>query len=264
MGRTGKDKYMLLAVDIGNTKIAVGVFKEERLLATWRLATSLDKTADEYAVLLLSLLSQKDLVISEISEAVLCSVVPPFTPTLEELCRHYFGISPLIVGAGVKTGVRICTDNPREVGADRVVNAVAAHRLYGGPVIVIDLGTATTLDVVSKEGDYLGGVIAPGMGIAVEALYKHTAQLPRVELTRPKRVIGKNTVACMQSGIIFGYVGLIEGLVARIRQELGENARVIATGGLAEVLAKETQEIEAVNPELTLVGLQIIHELNKH
>lgn len=255
---------MLLAVDIGNTKIALGIFKEDALIATWRLATSMDKTADEYAVLLLSLLSREGLANHDIDEAVLCSVVPPFTPVFEELCQRYFSTSPLIVGAGVKTGVRICTDNPREVGADRVVNAAAAHRLYGGPVIVIDLGTATTLDVVSKDGDYLGGVIAPGMAIAAEALYKHTAQLPRVELTRPKRVIGRNTVAAIQSGIIFGYIGLIEGLVARIRQELGEDARVIATGGLADVLARETPVIEAVNANLTLIGLHIIHESNKH
>lgn len=254
---------MLLAVDIGNTKIALGVFQGEKLIATWRLATSTDKTADEYAVLLLSLLGRENIATSGITKTVLCSVVPPFTPIFEELCQRYFDTPPLIVGAGVKTGVRICTDNPREVGTDRIVNTAGAHHLYGGPAIVIDLGTATTLDVVSKEGDYLGGAIAPGMAIAAEALYKHTAQLPRVELTRPKRAIGKNTVAAMQSGLVFGYIGLIEGLIARIRQELGENAQVIATGGLAAVLAKETPVIEIVNPDLTLVGLRIIYELNK-
>lgn len=254
---------MLLAIDIGNTKIAVGIFREERLVATWRLATMVDKTLDEYAILLLNLLERTSISSSQVRDAILCSVVPPLTPMFDELCRGYFDVSPLIVGSGIRTGVRICMDNPREVGADRVVNAAAAHRLYGGPVVVIDLGTATTLDIVSEEGDYLGGIIAPGMGIAAEALYKHTAQLPRVELTRPKRVIGKNTVAAMQSGIVFGYVGLIEGLVERIRLELGKTAKIVATGGLAETIARETPVIEIVNPNLTLDGLRFIYELNR-
>jgi type III pantothenate kinase len=222
-----------------------------------------DRTADEYAVVLIGLLAREDLAVAEINEAVICSVVPPLTPTFEELCQRYFKVKPLVVEAGVKTGVRICTDNPREVGADRVVNAAAAHRLYGGPVIVLDLGTATTLDAVSSEGDYLGGIIAPGMAIGAEALYRHTAQLPRVELVRPKRAIGKNTVAAIQSGVIFGYVGLVEGLVSRVRQELGAEARVVATGGLAEVIARETPVIDTVNPDLTLIGLRFIYELNK-
>lgn len=254
---------MLLAIDIGNTKIALGVFREEELLATWRLATDVAKTADEYAVLLLSLLGRESLPESQIKEAVLCSVVPPATSIFEELCQHYFGTIPLIVAAGVKTGVRISIDNPRELGTDRVVNAVAAHHLYGGPVIVIDFGTATSFDAVSAEGDYLGGVISPGMAIAAEALYKYTAQLPRVELVRPKRAIGRSTITAMQSGIIFGYVGLVEGVVARMRQELGGSARVVATGGLAETIARETPVVEVVNPHLTLIGLRLIHELNQ-
>jgi len=182
--------------------------------------------------------------------------------TFEELCQRYCRITPLVVGAGIKTGVRISLDNPREVGADRVVNAAAAHRLYGGPLIVIDLGTATTLDAVSEEGDYLGGAIAPGIGIAADALFERAAKLPRVELIRPKKAIGRNTVAAMQSGIIFGYVGLIEGIVARMKKELGGKVRVIATGGLAGIIAEETNVVDILDPDLTLVGLRLIHELN--
>jgi type III pantothenate kinase len=252
---------MLLAIDVGNTKIYLGVFERENLQATWRLATDTDKMADEYASLIFNLLSHIGVATSEIKEAILCSVVPPLVVTFQEMCRRYFNVSPLVVEAGIKTGMRIQMDNPREVGADRVANAVAARHLYGGPVIVVDLGTATTFDVVSKEGDYLGGAIAPGMGIAAEALYKHTAQLPQVELLPPKRVIGKNTIAAMQSGIVLGYVGLIESIVGRIRQELGEEARVVATGGLAE-FAQRIPVIEAINPDLTLVGLRLIHEMN--
>lgn len=254
---------MLLAIDIGNTKIALGVFVGEELRSTWRISTDRDKTAEEYAVLLFNLMSQEGLTKADIDGAVLCSVVPPLTPTIEQLCRRHFGVSPLLIEAGVKTGVRICTDNPREVGADRVVNAAAAHRLYTGPVIVIDFGTATTFDAVSKEGDYLGGAIAPGIGIAAEALYERTAQLPRVELIRPKQAIGKSTVTAMQSGIVFGYVGLIEGVVAHIRRELGKGVKVVATGTLAEIIAKETPVVEAVNPHLTLIGLRVIYEMNK-
>ena len=257
---------MLLAIDIGNTTMAIGVFDGEDITATWRLATDVHKLADEYAAILLDLMPHSGLSLSDIKQAVICSVVPPLVPTFDELCRRYFGLSPLIVaGSGVKTGVRIRMENPREVGADRVVNAVAGHRLYGGPLIVIDFGTATTFDVVSEEGDYLGGAIAPGMGIAAEGLFESTAKLPRVELVRPKHVIGKNTISAMQSGIVFGYVGLVEGVVARIKRELGGQARVIATGGFAELIAKETKAIELIAPDLTLIGLRIIHELNaKH
>ncbi len=253
---------MLLAVDIGNTNIDIGAFEGKELRATWRLATDVHKLADEYAVILLSLLPQQGLSPSDIKQAVICSVTPPLVPVFRELCQRYFRASPLVVEAGIKTGVNILMDNPREVGADRVVNAVAGHHLYGGPLIVIDLGTATTFDVVSERGDYLGGAIAPGIRVATEALFEHTAKLPRVELVRPKHVIGRDTVSAMQSGFIFGYVGLVEGLVARIQQELGKKTKVIATGGYAELLAKETKVIEIVDPTLTLTGLRIIHELN--
>ncbi|MFQ5826208.1 MAG: type III pantothenate kinase [Dehalococcoidia bacterium] len=253
---------MLLAIDIGNTKIALGVFQGEELRATWSIASGLHRLTDEYAAILLNLLPRQGIDISQIHHAVLCSVVPPLISTFEELCQRYLEISPLAVEAGVKTGVRVSTDNPREVGADRVVNSAAAYKLYGGPVIIIDLGTAMTFDVVSREGEYLGGAIAPGMEIASEALFMRTAKLPRVELERPKHAIGRNTVAAMQSGIIFGYIGLIENIVARLRQELGGKATTVATGGQADIFIRETKAIDIVNPHLTLIGLKLIYELN--
>ncbi len=254
---------MLLALDIGNTNIIAGVFQGEKLRATWRMATSVHRLVDEYAIILLGLLQNRDISAGEIKEVVMCSVVPPLTETFENLAKQYWGVSPLVVEAGVKTGVRIQMENPREVGADRVVNAAAAHRLYGGPLIVIDMGTATTFDAVSKEGDYLGGAIAPGIGIAAEALFQRTAMLPRVEMVRPSRAIGKNTATAIQSGIIFGYSGLIEGVVSRIKHEMGGQVKVVATGGLAEVMAKETVVIDVVNPDLTLQGLRLVYEMNK-
>ncbi len=254
---------MLLVIDIGNTDITWGVFDNEELRATWHLSTEIHRRADEYAGLLINLLHYQRLDTSDIKEVALCSVVPPLTPTFEELFKRYFHISPLVVGVGVKTGVRIRMDNPREVGADRIVNAAAGHHLYGGPLIITDLGTATTFDVVSVEGDYLGGAIAPGIVTAAEALFMRAAVLPRVELTRPKQVIGTNTITAMQSGIIFGYVSLIEGMVSRIQQELGERAKVVATGGYAEPIAKETPVIDVVNPNLTLVGLRLIYLMNR-
>jgi len=254
---------MLLAIDIGNTDTGLGVFENEELRATWHMATVIHRMADEYAALLLTLLHHQGLDKSDIKEVALCSVVPPLTATFEELFQRYFHISPLVVGAGVKTGVRIRMDNPREVGADRIVNAAAAHHLYGGPVIITDLGTATTFDTVSKEGDYLGGAIAPGINTAAEALFMRAAMLPRVELVHPKQAIGTNTIAAMQSGIVFGYVGLVEGMVARIQQELGEKAKVVATGGYAELIARETAVIDEVNPNLTLIGLRLIYLMNK-
>ena len=254
---------MLLAVDIGNTNIAFGVFEGEQLRATWRMAADVNQMADEYAALLLNLLHHRGLEASDIKEVALCCVVPPLLTTFEELCQRYFHLSPLVVGAGVKTGVRIRMDNPREVGADRIVNAAAAHHLYHGPVIIVDLGTATTFDTVSREGDYLGGAIATGIGTAAEALFTKTTALPRVELVHPERAIGTSTIAALRSGVVFGYVGLVEGIVARIQQELGEKARVVATGGFAGLIAKETAVIDEVNPDLTLVGLRLIYLMNK-
>ncbi|MCL0094900.1 type III pantothenate kinase [Dehalococcoidales bacterium] len=254
---------MLLAIDIGNTDTTLGVFDGEKLHATWHMATSIHRMADEYAALLLNLLHHQGLDAADIKEVALCSVVPPLIATFNQLFQQYFHLSPLVVAAGVKTGVSIRLDNPGEVGADRIVNAAAAHHLYGGPIIITDLGTATTFDTISREGDYLGGAIAPGIVTAAEALFTRAAMLPRVELTRPKQAIGTNTIAAMQSGIIFGYVGLIEGMVARIQQELGEKAKVVATGGYAELIAKETAVINIVNPNLTLIGLRLIYLMNK-
>ncbi len=254
---------MLLAIDIGNTAIVAGIFDDDKLKATWRLATEIHRLADEYGALLLSLLQLQRLSSSKITGAALCSVVPPLISVFQEVCQRYFRTSPLIVEAGIKTGIRICVDNPRELGPDRVVNAVAAHHLYGEPIIVIDFGTATTFDVISKEGDYLGGAIAPGISIASEALFTRTAMLPRIKLTRPKQVIGKSTVSAMQSGIIFGYIGLIESMIQRIGQELGSKAKVVATGGYVYPLAKEIPAIEIINPDLPLIGLRLVYEMNK-
>lgn len=254
---------MLLTIDIGNTNVTYGVFEGEQLRATWRMATNVNQMADEYAALLLNLLNHNDIAISDIKNITICSVVPPLTTAFTDLSERYFHITPLMIGAGVKTGVRIRFDNPREVGPDRIANAAAAHHLYTGPVIVVDMGTATTFDTVSKEGDWIGGAVAPGIAVAAEALFARTATLPRVELVHPKQAIGTNTISAMQSGIVFGYVGLIEGIVARIQQELEEKAIVIATGGYASLMAGETSIIKAVNPDLTLIGLRLIYEMNR-
>lgn len=255
---------MLLCVDIGNTNIALGLFEGERIRATWRIATDANKMPDEYGALFITLLPHEGIDFAAVGHAIICSVVPPLTPTFEELCRRYFDVEPMVVEAGIKTGVRILYDDPRAVGADRIVDAAAAHRLYGGPVIVVDFGTATVFDAVNKDGDYLGGAIAPGIGISAEALFQRAAKLPRIELVRPKTAIGKNTVSSMQSGIVFGYVGLVEGLIQRFQKELGGNAKVVATGGLSELISKETPLVDVVNPNLTLEGLRMIYELNRH
>lgn len=255
---------MLLALDVGNTNITIGIFDGAELRASWRIATDLERLADEYAVMLLGLLRTEDIAEGEITQAVMASVVPDLAPIFEQLCKRYFGIEPLVVGTGTRTGVRIVYDNPRDVGADRIVDVVAALELYGPPpLIIVDFGTATVFDAVSDEGVYLGGAIAPGIGIASEALFERAAKLYRVELERPRAAIGKNTVAAIQSGTLYGYVGLLEGMVARFQKELGGNARVIATGGWATLLAKETHVFDAVDPDLTLTGLRLIHETHQ-
>jgi type III pantothenate kinase len=254
---------MLLAIDVGNTNITFGVFDGNKLKATWRSATGVHRVSDEYASFIINMLRHREIPNKEIKDAVLCGVVPPLVTTFDELFKNYFDVTPLVVGAGVKTGIRICMDNPREVGADRVVNAVGAYKLYGGPAIVIDIGTAITFDTVSKEGDYLGGAIAPGIAIAMDALFNRTAALPRVDLTYPKKAIGTNTVSAMQSGIFFGYVGLIEGVVAKIKEEMDGDAKVIATGGYADLLAEQTKAIQIVDRDITLVGLRYIYEMNR-
>jgi type III pantothenate kinase len=254
---------LLLALDVGNTNVTIGIFDGPDVRATWRIATDLERLPDEYAVTILGLLRTEQIEPDAIAEAIMASVVPDLAPVFEQLCRRYFGVDPLVVDTGTRTGVRIVYDNPREVGADRIVDVVAALQLYGPPpLIIVDFGTATVFDAVSADGVYLGGAIAPGIGIASEALFERAAKLYRVELERPKTAIGKNTVAAIQSGTLFGYVGLIEGMVARFKKELGGRARVIATGGWADRLARETNVFDAVDQNLTLTGLRLIYEMN--
>ena len=252
---------MLLALDIGNTNITLGVFDGQRLAATWRLSTDRSKMPDEYTIMLTQLLSLEDMSAQDIDSAALCSVVPPLTPIFVELCRQYFNVEPLVVAAGTRTGIRILYDNPRDVGADRIVDAAAAMKLYGGPVIVVDMGTATVFDAVTADGDYLGGAIAPGMTIAHDALFSNTSQLRRVELVSPDTPIGRNTIHAIQSGIVLGYAELVRGMVARFDRELGGGAKVVATGGMAHVIEKEAGVFDDVNLDLTLTGLRIIHEM---
>jgi type III pantothenate kinase len=254
---------MLLALDVGNTIVTLGVYEGTVLKATWRFATDVEKLPDEYGVLVLSLLQHEGLDGSQVDEAIIACVVPDLEPVFDQVCRRYFKAAPIHVTTGVKTGLRILYDTPREVGADRVADAVAAIQMYGPPLIVVDLGTATVFDAISKEGDYLGGAMAPGLGIASEALFRRAAKLYRVELDRPKSAIGRNTVTAIQSGILFGYVGLIEGIVGRIKAELGGSARVIGTGGYAEIIGRETSVIDEINPNLTLEGLRLIRDMNR-
>jgi type III pantothenate kinase len=254
---------VLLAIDIGNTNITLGVYQGERLHATWRVATVHDRMPDEYGILLRQLLAHKGVAPDAVTGVALASVVPALTGIWREVSQDYLGQEPLVVDTGVKTGVRIRYENPREVGADRVVDCAAVKVKYGGPACVVDFGTATTFDAITAEGDYLGGAIAPGIGIAAEALFSRASKLYRVEITPPARAIGTNTVAALQAGIFFGYIGLVEGLAARFRRELGSDMKVIATGGLAEKVARETPVIQHVDPWLTLDGLRIIFEMNR-
>ncbi len=253
---------MLLALDVGNTNTVVGVFEDKRLRVHWRISTRRDGTGDEYGMLISNLLHLAGLEPGQISALIIASVVPPLQSSLEEMAHRYFRITPLVVGLGTKTGMSILYDSPREVGADRIVNAVAAFETYGGPAIVIDFGTATTFDAISAKGEYLGGVIAPGIGIAAEALFERTAKLPRIDIARPKSVVGKTTVTSMQSGLFFGYLGLVEGIVRRMREEMGGDPVVIGTGGLAHLILAESPDIKHVDPLLTLTGLRIIYERN--
>ncbi len=254
---------MLLTIDIGNTNITLGLYEGKELGPRWRLATAYDHMPDEYGLQLLGLLEHAGHSAASVDGICLASVVPPLTGKIIEACRRYLNIDPLVVDAGVKTGIRVRYEDPRAVGADRIVDAVAVLRLYGVPACVVDFGTATTFDAISKNGDYLGGAIAPGIGIAADALFQRTARLTRVDLQKPPSVIGRNTVHAMQSGLLYGYVGLVEGMVARFRQELGADMKVIATGGLADIVAHETGVIQIVAPWLTLDGLQMIWEMNQ-
>lgn len=251
----------LLAVDVGNTNIVIGTYQGERLIDQWRISTVHDRTEDELAVVIDGLLAQGESGIADIDAMVLGSVVPPLTLAFTRLAaKHHIAL--LTIGPGIKTGVRLRIDNPTEVGADRIANTLAAHRRYGGPCVIVDFGTSTNLDVVSEEGDFLGGAFAPGLEVAAESLFGRASRLFRVPLTAPRDAIGKNTVDCLRSGIVFGYVGLIEGLVARIVAELPAKPKVIATGGLATMIAPLTKTIEMVDDDLTLEGLRMLWELN--
>ncbi|MBI5292982.1 MAG: type III pantothenate kinase [Chloroflexi bacterium] len=253
---------MLLAIDIGNTNITLGLYDGATPGPRWRLSTVHERMPDEYGLQLIGLFDRAGIRADDVAAIALASVVPPLTGTWVELCKTYLNREPLVVDTGVKTGVRILIDEPRQVGADRIVDVAAAHKLYGGPACIVDFGTATTFDAVSGDGDYLGGAIAPGIGIAADALFRRAAKLPRVDLVRPPSAIGKNTVHAMQSGLLFGYVGLVEGMVARFRAELGAQMKVIGTGGLAELIARETDVIQIIAPWLTLDGLRLIYEMN--
>lgn len=251
----------LLVVDLGNTNIVLGIYRGSELVSSWRLATARERTADEYGILARQLVG--DALHSSIEGAIVASVVPPLNSAMTFMIRKYFGIEPLFVEPGIKTGIAIHVDNPQEVGADRIVNCAAAHSAYGGPAVIVDFGTATTFDVVTANAEFVGGVIAPGLHVSAEALFARAARLPRVDIKRPDHVIGTNTVVNMQSGIYFGYLGLVDGILARIKREVPELRRVVATGGLAPLFAEESEHIDEVDPELTLKGLKLIYDRNR-
>ena len=258
---------MLLALDIGNTNIKFGVFDDEDVepyspAATWRLSTDRNRMADEYSAMLLNLLHLKGFDASDVTAAAMCSGVPSLTQEFVTLCQTYLDINPMVVGSGVKTGVKVLYDSPRDVGADRIVDAVAALKLYGGPAIIVDFGTGTVFDAVSANAEYLGGAIAPGITVAADALFHNASQLRRVELQKPDTTIGKNTIHALQSGLVLGYTEMVKGMVARFDEELGGDAKVIGTGGLADLIAEEAGVFDAVNKDLTLAGLRIVHDLN--
>jgi type III pantothenate kinase len=253
----------LLAIDAGNTNVVIGAYRGPKLIATWRTATDHDRTEDELSVTLDALLGQEDLSLEEMDALVLGSVVPPLTQAFTRLADRYMGGKAVVIGPGIKTGVRLRVDNPSEVGADRIANTLAAHRRYGGPAIVVDFGTTTNFDVVNADGDFIGGSFAPGLEVSAASLFSRASRLFAVSLTPPKDAIGKNTADCLRSGLMFGYVGLVEGLLVRILAEIpGGTAKVIATGGLASTIAPLTTKIERVDDDLTLEGLRLLWELN--
>ncbi len=253
---------ILLTIDVGNTHAVFGLFRGKDLLAHFRLQSDINRTVDEFALQILSLLQVSHCASTDVKRVALSCVVPALTRVFTKLSQKYFSVEPLIVGPGVKTGMVIAVDDPRSVGPDRIVNAIAAKALYGTPAVVVDFGTATTFDVVSKQGSYEGGLIAPGLLISAQALFDRAALLPNIELKRPTATIGKNTVESMLAGIIFGYVGLVDGIIERLRREVGSDLKVIATGGLAQLVAEESKCIEQVSPDLTLTGLRLIAEMN--
>lgn len=253
---------MIFVLDVGNTNIVLGVYDGEELKHHWRIGTNRQKTEDEYGMMVKQLFAYEGLKISDFDGIIISSVVPPIMYALEQMCKKYFYITPMVIGPGIKTGLNIKYDNPKEVGADRIVNAVAAIDLYGGPLIIVDFGTATTYCFINEEKQYMGGAIAPGIGISTEALYTRASKLPRIEIVKPKNIIGKNTVSAMQAGILYGYVGQVEGIVARMKDQAIGNPKVIATGGLAPLIANESTMIDVVDPFLTLKGLQMIYMKN--
>lgn len=254
---------MLFVIDAGNTNIVLGAYRGDDLVENWRIGTKKGRTADEYGILIRELLKVSGLDYKEIRDIILSSVVPPLDSVIIEMSEKYFNVKPQIVGPGLKCGIPILYDNPKEVGADRIVNAVAAVKRYKGPIIVVDFGTATTFDLITEKGEYSGGVIAPGIGISIEALFDKASKLPKVDLVKPKKIIGKNTAASIQSGIIYGYVGLVDGIVTKMKEEAGVDAKVVATGGLAPLIAAESSCIDEVVEKLTLEGLKEIFELNR-
>ncbi|UCC39425.1 MAG: type III pantothenate kinase [Candidatus Aminicenantes bacterium] len=254
---------MLLAIDIGNTNVVVGIFQGEKLIKHWKIRTEREKTCDEYGMSFLNLFAFSGLKVDDIESVIFSSVVPPLTPVFQVLSQNLFQIKALVVGPGLKTGMPILYENPLEVGADRVVAAVAAFEKHGGPAIVVDFGTATTFDAISANGEYLGGAIAPGIQISAEALFIKTAKLPRIEIRKPKKAIGRTTVSSMQSGLYFGYIGLVSNIIEEVKRELGKETSVISTGGFAVQICKNIESIDFHEPYLVLDGLRILHERNK-
>jgi type III pantothenate kinase len=253
---------VIFVFDIGNTNTVLGVYDGDELKYQWRIETNRNRTDDEYGMVIKSLFNHVGLSFSHIDGIVISSVVPPIMFALERMCEKYFNLKPLVVGPGTKTGLNIKYENPREVGADRIVNAVAAIHDYGSPLIIVDFGTATTYCYINEEKQYMGGAIAPGIGISTEALYSKAAKLPRIEITRPEGVIGKNTVSAMQAGIVYGYVGQVEGIVKRMKEQSKKEPTVIATGGLAQLISQESNVFDVIDPFLTLKGLQLIYKRN--
>jgi type III pantothenate kinase len=251
----------LLVVDVGNTNIVLGIYRDDELVDSWRLATARDRTADEYGILAKQLIDGS--LDDGLEGAIVGSVVPPLNTAMSWMINHYFGVEAMFVEPGVKTGIAIRTDNPQEVGADRIINCVAAYERFGGPTIIVDFGTATTFDVVTADAEYVGGAIAPGLNISADALFARAARLTRVDIKRPAHVIGSNTIVNLQSGLYFGYLGLVDGILARMKRELPGLKRVIATGGLASLFEAESEHIDEIDPELTLKGLKIIYDRNR-